>query len=270
MGLISSIMFRKAKNALKDFNGVMTWDYSQMDYGVLTIIRKDKISANGICKALAAQWIVDHAYGGSLANRVTNAAGNVDVDAIRMIMQNFCIAWDSQEAETASFLTSRGIIERMRSRNVTGTKTVRVDGRRVEITKTAATSGGMSQAGNSHVAIELAQALKGVTNGYAQIDFGGSGVGHATAAWVGGPSYGSAGDACFYDPNFGEVWFQGKKDFFGWFELFYRYSYQGFPCNFNSRWSVNQWGLSVNASKGAYAKAVLSASGNDRFTRPAR
>ncbi|WP_444959406.1 YopT-type cysteine protease domain-containing protein [Microbulbifer sp. ZKSA002] len=43
---------------------------------------------------------------------------------------------------------------------------------------------------------------------------------HAVAAWIGAPS--SAGqkqDACFFDPNFGEFWFEDKEDFYFFFHL---------------------------------------------------
>src|SRR5580658_8327867 len=122
MGLISALMFRSAKNALPRYGGVMTWNYSQTDYAVWSVIREEKVSAKGICKALAAQWIVDHAYGGSLVNRVTNANGSVNESAIRMVMQNFSLAYDEQEAEAESFLLSRGIMERRGSQDITITK----------------------------------------------------------------------------------------------------------------------------------------------------
>jgi YopT peptidase len=253
-------MFRSAKNALPQYKGVMTWDYSQADFSVWNIIRKDGVSAGGICKALSAQWIVDHAYGGSLANRVASN-GKVNESAIRMVMQNFIAAWDSQEIETASFLLSRGILERQGSRDIQATRKVGVGRAQREITTTSHATMNTTQVGGGNVAIALANALRKVSGCYVQIDFGGSGVGHATAAWIGGGFGVKGGDACFYDPNLGEVWFEDKNKFFSWFEVFYRNSYQGFPCKFNSRWSVRQWALANGAAKGAYAKAVLSVAG---------
>jgi len=262
VGLIASIMFRTARNALPQYGGVMTWDYAQSDFSTWNIIRKNGISANGICKALSAQWIVDHAYGGSLVNRITDAKGSTDPGAIRMVMQNFILAWDNQEVETADFLMKRGILERFSSRDVSSTRSRRIGGKSIETTTVRAGTGSLNNVGNGgNVAIDLSNALRKVSNGYAQIDFGGAGVGHATAAWIGGPSYNSGGDATFFDPNCGEYWFADKSQFFDWFRLFYANSYQGFPCKFNSRWSVRQWALSNTAAKGAYAKAVLSVAG---------
>lgn len=263
VGLISAIMFRSARTALTRHNGVMTWDYSQSAWSTFSVTFREPAGRWGICKALSAQWIVDHAYGGSLFNRITNGRGDVDPSAIRMIQQNFAIASGNQADETKDFLIKRGVLERRGSLCFSVTRSVRREGQRVEITNNSYGERNLSESGsNGNVAIALAAALKNVSNCYAQIGFGPTaGTGHAVAAWVGGPSYGSGGDVAFFDPNFGEVWFAKKADFFEWFEYFYRASYAGFPCKFNGRWDVSQWALSNTAAKGAYAKAVLSVAG---------
>jgi hypothetical protein len=261
MGLISSIMFRSARNALAKYNGVMTWNYAQSDWSTFSVIARDPVSRIGICKALSAQWIVDHAYGGSLVNRLTTPGGALDASAIRMVMQNFIGAWNNQDIETAKFLESRGMRQRCNSRMQDFTRTTRVGGQKVETTTTKYFSTTTYASGGGNCAIELAKALRTVSGSYVQIDFGGDGVGHATCAWIGGPSYGSSGDAAFFDPNCGEYWFERKADFCDWFQYFYEKSYAGFPCRFNSRWSVSQWGLAVGAEKSAYAKAVNSVAG---------
>jgi hypothetical protein len=259
MGFISSMMFRSADNALAAHNGVKTFGISQMDFSVWNIIRKDPVSATGICKALAAQWIVDHAYGGSLVNRLLDGSGKLNPSAVRMIMQNFILAFNQQETETEDFLLKRGILRRHRNRTVHATRSKRVDGKRIEIHTTSHVSSAMSDIGNGgNVAIELTNALRKVEGSYVQIDFGKvSGLGHATAAWIDKAN----GDACFYDPNYGEVWFANRADFFPWFQLFYQKSYQGFPCNFNGRWSIHEWGLGIDAEKSAYGKSVAQVAG---------
>ncbi len=204
--------------------GVMTWDYPQTDFAVLNIIRRNSVSANGTCKALAAQWIVDHACGGSLANRVTKN-GAVDPGAIRMVMQNFVAAWDDQEVRTDEFLLSRGLQHRMGSRDVSATRSIGVGRARREVTTVSHQAVPIDQTGGGNIALELANALRRVNGSYVQIDFDGASGGHATPAWIGQ-------DACHYDPNLGEVWFERASDFCRWFEVFYRASYQGFPCRF--------------------------------------
>lgn len=266
MGIASYLMFRTARNALARFGGVQTWGFSQCDYSVWKIIRQNERSADGICKALSAQWIVDHAYGGSLCNRVTDASGSLNVSAIRMVMQNFILARGAQASQTADFLFNRGLLPRRSSLDKTVVQHKKIGRKKVEVSTVQHTVGSTDQAGGGgscNVALELSEALKKVSGYYTQIDFGAvSGMGHATAAWIGGPSYSSDGDACFFDPNAGEFYFESKKKFFDWFRLFYASSYQGFPCNFNGRWSVCQWALANNASTQAYARAVLSVAGS--------
>ena len=134
MGLIADVMFRSARNALPKYKGLMTWDYSQSDWSTWNIIARDEVSRGGICKALAAQWIVDHAYGGSLVNRVTTPAGKLDQSAIRMVMQNFIGAWSNQQVETEKFLVSRGMRQRMNSRTISVTRKQGIGRAQVEVT----------------------------------------------------------------------------------------------------------------------------------------
>ena len=51
---------------------------------------------------------------------------------------------------------------------------------------------------------------------YALIALEGPRGGHAVAAWIGARGE----DACFFDPNFGEYWFENKQDFFKFLRLF--------------------------------------------------
>jgi YopT peptidase len=246
-------MFRSARNALARFGGVMTWNFSQTDFAVLKVTCWNSVSRNGICKALAAQWIVDHAHGGALHNRVVDRRGNLSESAIRLITQNF-ISWRrAQKSAVPEFLIKRGVLPRQSSLDISRTFDRKVGKRNVEVTTVEHTTKPTDQTGGGagcNVALELAQALRRVCGSYAMIDFGPvSGSGHSTAAWIGGPTYSSDGDACFFDPNVGEFYFEDKENFFKWFEVFYATSYQGFLCNFNGYWAVGQWALANGASK---------------------
>jgi YopT peptidase len=252
MGIVSSMMFKTARQNLADYGGVMTWDFSQNNWSVWKILCGNSASRWGICKSLSAQWIIDHAHGGSLFNRVLDRSGNINEGAIRTIRQHFIDARSAQEARTQEFLLKWGLLERRSSRNIRG------DAKNTSTFQQGRDPQVPDQSFN--VALELAQELRKLSGCYAQIDFGGhKPLGHATAAWIGGPSYSSGGDACFFDPNAGEFYFENKLNFFRWFVLFYTCSYKGFPCYFNSRWSVRQWAL-ANKSKQAHAK-VLSVAG---------
>ena len=62
----------------------------------------------------------------------------------------------------------------------------------------------------------LSDDLEKVSGAYAMIVLHGAGGGHAFAAWIGGRGE----DACFFDPNFGEYWFEDKQNFFRFMRLF--------------------------------------------------
>ncbi|WP_431284070.1 YopT-type cysteine protease domain-containing protein [Humitalea sp. 24SJ18S-53] len=254
MGLIADYKFRTARNALPGFNGVMTWDYAQSGSTTMWIMNCDSASRWGICKAMAAQWIVDHAYGGSLRNRLTDAKGELDTSQIKMVTANFLACVRSQGTATSEFLFSRGLRERMASLQREVTRETTVNRQRVTQRTIQYTSDSMAAVGAGNVAIELTNALRKISNSYVQIDFGRpDGIGHATCAWIGGATYGSSGDAIFFDPNCGEYWFARKADFFAWFRFFYQVQYQN---SFNGYWAAKQWSLAVGAEKSAYAKAV--------------
>jgi YopT peptidase len=242
MGIVSSMMFKTARQNLAEYGGVMTWDFSQYNWGVWKILSGNSASRGGICKSLSAQWIIDHAHGGSLFNRVLDRSGKLNEGAIRIIRQHFIGARGEQEGKTAEFLRKWGLLERMSSRNNSSS-----------IPSKKSTF----EQGFGDVALGLSKELSMLSGCYAQIGFGKlAGLGHATAAWVGS----SGGDACFFDPNAGEFYFEDKRNLFRWFVVFYATSYQGFPLYYNGRWSVRQWALANNANKKDYAK-VLSVAG---------
>lgn len=66
---------------------------------------------------------------------------------------------------------------------------------------------------------------------YKQLSFHGAHGGHATALWVGE-------DVTFFDPNYGEYWFETQANFKRWFELFWRECYGAYDQNFQ----ISNWG----------------------------
>ena len=56
---------------------------------------------------------------------------------------------------------------------------------------------------------DIVVGMKKFNNCYARISFGSLKAGHAVAVWLGK----SNGDACFFDPNYGEFWFKNKAVF---------------------------------------------------------
>ena len=68
---------------------------------------------------------------------------------------------------------------------------------------------------------------------YKQLSFAGDTGAHATVAWI-------AQDACFFDPNFGEYWFEKVSDFRRWFELFWVYS--GYGRKYTNNFTIHCFG----------------------------
>lgn len=109
--------------------------------------------------------------------------------------------------------------------------------------------------------------MKKLKSCYVRINFSGMvlrhAAGHAVAAWLGQPTQdritwardritglrpvpgaqdyfhkGTSGDAVFFDPAYGEYWFEQKDDFFHFFPVFYRAAYRSFPMYFDQAWQV--------------------------------
>lgn len=210
----------------KGAGGHCTWDFSQCVNPVASIIGTDPITRDGVCEMLSAKWIDEHAHDGHLSNWLMSG-GAINPSRVRQLMQWFIIGSEmkprfmvradaktrssagvkqdeglgiqggevNQDKATRNFLLSRGIIQR---------------------------SGGLqngwgvgSKAGGEKIKIRLAQDIcdsRGGTGSYRIIGiYGRDGGGHCMAAWCG------LQDVAFFDPNFGEFWFDDKAKFQKWF-----------------------------------------------------
>ena len=91
----------------------------------------------------------------------------------------------------------------------------------------------MSQA----LASDLASSMKNGTGSYRTIGIWGPGGAHAMAAWVGQ-------DVAFFDPNFGEFWFEKSGDFINWFPHFWRRSMYELPkLGLSNRYEIMDYSL---------------------------
>ncbi|WP_354011625.1 YopT-type cysteine protease domain-containing protein [Endozoicomonas lisbonensis] len=61
--------------------------------------------------------------------------------------------------------------------------------------------------------------------------------GHAAAVWLGGFDY-TTGDACFFEPNYGEIWFEKEQDFFQFFPAYFLAEYQNEKKHSGMFWFV--------------------------------
>ncbi|HVJ92825.1 MAG TPA: YopT-type cysteine protease domain-containing protein [Labilithrix sp.] len=252
-------MFASAvRRSAVDAGGKVTWKYSQAGWETVRLIIWNPHTRWGICAAMAAQWIVDHAYGGSLANRLINDDGKVSRDAIRRLMRHHSLASSggdvSQRTAIEQFLSNRKIVIRRKSydsrygarhRKEGWTKPANSERRQAKETGTAMPD----------IAYQIAAALGKVRASYVLIKFGGRKWSHVIAGWLG------RDDGCLFDPNSGEYWFQRKEKLCEWFPTYYRVAgYLSFPTKHDRWWSIAEFGLSANASD-AYREHVLSFAG---------
>jgi len=196
--------------------------YSQCVEPTNTLIKMLPYTSNGICQALSAKWIAEHANNGSLWNWLFSpGTTNVKQAAIANLMINFTESVQRtgppanpttknkntggefyQDFVTDKYLALYGIIRRKATQGAyMGTMA-----NPLPVGKQGHNLGSRFQ--------ESWLCAKG--GSYILISILGNG-GHAMAAYVGE-------DVAFFDPNFGEFWFPSIKEFFPWFLKFWRSS----------------------------------------------
>ncbi|MFT5719281.1 MAG: YopT peptidase [Oleiphilaceae bacterium] len=226
MGAVLTPIIYNVRQSASNNGGNCTWKFSQIKDPVASIIGKNNITKDGICEMLSAKWIECHALDGHLANWLQGGGGAIDSSKIRHLMQLFIIGSEmnrgaivgnaqqgatvNQTEATIRWLKAKGILQRksikpMQFMNGPSENIANVIG------------GNRSGSGRSTHLASLGAAIANNlnTNGsYKTIGIWGPGGGHAMAAWVGH-------DATFFDPNFGEFWFENKSDFIAWFPKFF-------------------------------------------------
>jgi YopT peptidase len=244
-------------------NGVPTWGFSQSDVTVVTKIFGNPVTRWGICAGLSAKWIKQHADGGSMANDLgggglkisknpnnPNNNNNVveEVDIPLNIKQLQVVAnlhasnsgpGNDQKTGIGNWLESGDVKPMSNSRIYKG------ENHKGKYWQGRATP--REEMGNgihiANIANEIVNALMKLHSCYVRINFGGKIFGlkesaHCVAAWIGQPSYSSSGDILFFDPNYGEFWFEHRSDFFKFFPLYYQEAYLSKTIRFDSSWEV--------------------------------
>ena len=182
---------------VRQFKGVTVWEFSQAKGDIYPRIGKD-----GICDALSACWINYHAHNDSLANHLRQSGlDNREV----MTLNHMIFLHDSLKnrvgaSAVTTWLGMHGMISLTSNGNTSDYPDIEY-----RIVTTLAKSYGC----------------------YAFIAFGVKDFvikrtsGHAVAVWLGGSDY-IKGDACFFEPNYGEFWFASKQDFFSFFPMYFQ------------------------------------------------
>lgn len=205
------------QSTAKDFGGVVTMRFSQALPPVGTVLDFYPTTTGGICNALCNKWIAEHANDRSLWTWLC-PRGTPDLGALSSLMMQFMdkrIPW--QDKRTA-YLRLYRVIERhdvANSSRGTGYNLGNQEQPDADIGRRIAellTYGKLKNSQGSYRAISL---------------WGKGGAGHAVCAWV-------AQDACFFDPNFGEFYFERYADFARWAPVFGRVS--GYGRSYGGLW----------------------------------
>lgn len=227
MGVMKSIQ----ADALN--NGGSYVHYSQCIEPTATLINMLPYTKDGICQALSAKWIAEHANGRSLWNWLcTPGTTNVKQGAVANLMINFTESVQRtgklsnpttrnknthgqfyQDFVTDKYLGLYGLVRR----------------KIVQDSVIGSMKNQLSVGGGLNAGRRLARRLnesRMVSKGsgsYVLISIMGNG-GHAMAAFIGE-------DIAFFDPNFGEFWFPSHQQFYKFFLKFWRDSgyYKDFP-----------------------------------------
>jgi hypothetical protein len=226
--------------------------YSQCLEPTATLISMLPYTEDGICQALSAKWIAEHANDSSLWSWIfAPGSTNVKQSAVANLMINFTESIVRKRSDIPRNLGNRrqrGLAAARLANPTTRslkspdlyyqdlvtTKYLGLYGlKRRGITQAKIVGSFGQQRGGANgtkTGLNLAAALHPhalCTHGgaYVLISIMGNG-GHAMAAYVGST------DVAFFDPNFGEFWFPDQASFRAWFAEFWKTS--GYSREFDS------------------------------------
>lgn len=208
----------------KQYNGYCTWDLSQSLPPVDRMARAGGVDmGQGICLALSSYWIRYHARDDSLVNHLGAVAINNGHSFIPLNTRLLAIIKQSQQ-QWRGRMDDALIWLANPANDIVKVKTsyavpVRMNiGRGANAVQVNSLPGTRNTKTRGHVVnwAGMSDDLEKVSGAYALIALEGPRGGHAVAAWIGARGE----DACFFDPNFGEYWFENKQDFFKFLRLF--------------------------------------------------
>lgn len=223
-GKVASVRATAARNG-----GKCTWAFSQVQNPVKSLICSHGDTSGGICEMLSAKWLEMHAKGDHMANWLQGRDGQIDASKVRYLMQLFAIGttmapgqmterggggnWD-QDRATQQWLCAKGVVRR-------GS----IVGMRWGQDFLHGEQGANAQRGGRRrdFAAQLGRAITASYESYKMVGIAGPNFAHACAAW-------SAQDVAFFDPNFGEFWFEDPRAFERWFPQFWHAAGYGTPA----------------------------------------
>lgn len=180
---------------VQSYNGRCTWDFGQA-------MPLDFISGptgSGICLSLSCHWIKYHAQDGSLVLKLGGYMKN-----------RTYVAFNHNEYQRIANWQRK--IENFPDWEMAYRAWLRNNQLRI-----------LSEATAPMNSAAIKPELRKINGAYALIILKSANVesSHAVAAYIGGHNE----DACFFDPNYGEFWFENREDFFFFFHLFSNFFY---------------------------------------------
>ena len=185
----------------------------------------------GICKAMSVYWIACHATDVDFWGWLTHNSNTVHRDSA----VHLCDLHGSysNRADHGNFATrnqlgldKHGWVKYQLSKAGVAERLSIGNGGSLSVDSAFTSASSRTRRGR-----QIANALVKNPGCYKQLSFHRSGGGHATALWVGD-------DVTFFDPNYGEFWFEHKSNFKRWFELFWRECYGAYDQSFQ----ISNWG----------------------------
>lgn len=229
------------KSICKKHGGYQTWSFKQTSMSVLYRTFNDSKTRWGICAGLSACWIRFHAHDDSLANKIGGGGTGLPVSSIYIygiagLHASVSDGTGQQQRQgLENYLRAHDIVTLQSSYIRVGT----CGGNVIAVPDSFdATNMDSNVNGIPNIETEIVDGMRQLRSCYARINFGGkalfSNAGHAVSAWFGSGDE----DVAFYDPNYGEFWFQNKADFYEFFKKYYRAKYNNGLMRFNREWEI--------------------------------
>ena len=202
------------------YGGYCTYAFSQYRPPVSTLTKKDETTSGGVCVALSAHWIYHHAQDSSLWDWLV-VDGKIQPSKLIfdiMQLQRESALNNDYTGTTESWFRRNGI-ERRQTTHIA----YRPDHTFTIVAQQRLPTAQLGASGMRNAA-ELASAILGDVKGgighyneitvrtghYKMLSILGKAGGHTMALWVGQ-------DVMFFDPVYGEFWFESHADFARWF-----------------------------------------------------
>ncbi|WP_172621072.1 YopT-type cysteine protease domain-containing protein [Microbulbifer sp. GL-2] len=191
-------------------NGVIVKRFSQCFDPVKAQITIHEDTAGGVCESLSAFWMKYHSEDGTLWSWLCPNDNLSEQHLFHVMTLQQAGVQGNQDMITEAWLGEQNLYPV--SQNVSGGAFPDGRGGRMihAVHNPRRVNGQSGMFSPSALAREIIRDLTGGAGCYKKIGLSGTFAGHTMSAWV-------AQDISFFDPNFGEFWFESRAAFFNWF-----------------------------------------------------